>query len=240
MRAPLSVVVPAWQEGERIVAAVRTILAFAAAAPRPVEVLVCDDGSTDGTAARLANAALPQVRVLAAPHAGKGAAVRRGVLAASHDLVLVTDADLSVPLAELDRLEPALDHAPVVIGSKHVRGRRARWPWRRRLGSWLGRAVITTLVVRGFTDTQCGFKLLRRDAAQRLFALQRLDGFGFDFEVLFLARRLGIAVVEVPVEVAHRGDSSVRLRAYVQTLREVGELWLHRVRGRYPPAPPPV
>jgi dolichyl-phosphate beta-glucosyltransferase len=233
VKPPLSVVVPAWQERERIVATARAILAFAAAAPRAIELLVCDDGSTDGTADAVAAAALPHTRVLPAPHAGKGAAVRRGVLAASHERLLVTDADLSVPLAELDRLEPELEHAPVVIGSKHLPGARAAWPWRRRLGSALGRLVIAACVVRGFRDTQCGFKLLRRDAAQRLFALQRLDGFGYDFEVLYLARRLGLRVAEVPVAVVHRRDSRVRLGAYFGTLLEVGRFQVHRARGRY-------
>lgn len=239
MNGTLSVVVPAFREAARIVATVRTILAFAAARRLEVEVLVCDDGSDDGTAARLAEIALPHVTVLGAPHAGKGAAVRRGVMAARHELVLVTDADLSVPLEHFDSLAAQAGAAEVVIGSKYVPGRYADYPWPRRLGSALGRLVIGACVVRGLHDTQCGFKLFRRGAARALFAAQRLDGFGYDFEVLFLARRFRFAIVEVPVTVVHRRDSRVRLASYLGTLHEVARFLGHRVGGRYPRAPGP-
>jgi dolichyl-phosphate beta-glucosyltransferase len=238
--AGLSVVVPAYQEAERIVATAEAILAFARERGCDVEVLVCDDGSTDGTRERVDGAALPSVRVLTAPHAGKGAAVRRGVLAARREWILVTDADLSVPLAELDALAARSGAAPIVIGSKHVPGSRAAYPRLRRLGSALGRCVIAACVVRGFRDTQCGFKLFRRDVARALFSTQRLDGFGFDFEVLFLARRFGFPVAEVPVAVVHRHGGGVRLGSYLRTLGEVLRLLGHRLRGRYPKSPPVV
>ncbi len=237
MSRALSVVVPAFREAACIVDTARRILAFAAARSLEVEVLVCDDGSDDGTAATLLAAALPHVTVLPAPHAGKGAAVRRGVMAAHHGLVLVTDADLSVPLEHFDALAPHAGRAEVVIGSKYMPGQRAAYPWARRVGSLLGRLVVQACVVSGVHDTQCGFKLFRRDAARALFAAQRLDGFGHDFEVLFLARRFGFAIVEAPVTVVHRRDSRVRLGSYFRTLRDVGRFLGHRMRGRYPRAP---
>lgn len=234
MTTGLSVVVPAFQEAAGIVATAQQVLAFASRRGFEVEVLVADDGSTDGTGAALMAAALPGVRVLPGPHAGKGAAVRRAMLAATHPLVLVTDADLSVPLDELDRLLPFVEDADIVIGSKYVPGHRARYPLLRRLGSWLGRLVIRALVVPGLHDTQCGFKLFRREAARALFAAQRLDGFGYDFEVLFLARRFGFRVAEVPVAVHHRSGGTVRVSSYVRTLAEVLRLSWHRLRRRYP------
>jgi dolichyl-phosphate beta-glucosyltransferase len=207
----LSVVIPAYDEERRLPVTLRAVVAHLRNRGRPFEVVVADDGSRDGTT-RVAEAAGPDVRVLRLPHLGKGAAVRAGVLAANGELLLVTDADLSTPIAELDLLVAAIERCEVAIGSRNVAGARVTVPQRldRRL---MGRAfnlLVRVLLLPGLRDTQCGVKLFRRDAAVAVFRRCRSDGFAFDVEALALARRFGYRVAEVPVEWRNSPDSRVR------------------------------
>ena len=207
----ISVVIPAYNEERRLPLTLRTVVAHLRDRGLPFEVVVADDGSLDGTAG-FAGEAAPEVRVLRLPHRGKGAAVRAGVLAAGGDLLLVTDADLSTPIVELDRLVDALGRCEVAIGSRHVAGSRVEVRQRldRRV---MGRAfnlLVRALLLPGLRDTQCGVKLFRRDVAMAVFEPCRSEGFAFDVEVLSLARRLGYRVAEVPVEWRDSPDSRVR------------------------------
>jgi dolichyl-phosphate beta-glucosyltransferase len=235
----LSVVIPAYDEERRLPVTLRTVIAHLSVRGRPFEIVVADDGSRDDTA-HIASAAGAEARVLRLPHRGKGAAVRAGVLAASGDLLLVTDADLSTPIAELDLLVAALDRCDVAIGSRNVAGARVTVPQRldRRL---MGRAfnlLVRVLLLPGLRDTQCGVKLFRREAALAVFQRCRSDGFAFDVEVLALARRLGYRVAEVPVEWRNSPDSRVRPlldvpRMFLELLtirrrcRAERRLWVH-------------
>ncbi|HXM58437.1 MAG TPA: dolichyl-phosphate beta-glucosyltransferase [Candidatus Dormibacteraeota bacterium] len=207
----LSVVIPAYNEERRLPPTLHLVAAHLRERGRPFEVVVADDGSQDATAA-LAGQAGPEVRVLRLPHRGKGGAVKAGVLAAAGELVLVTDADLSTPIVELDRLVAALDRCEVAIGSRHVAGSivSVRQRLDRRV---MGRAfnlLVQALLLPGLRDTQCGVKLFRRDVALAVFERCRADGFAFDVEALSLARRLGYRVAEVPVEWRNSPDSRVR------------------------------
>lgn len=233
----LTVVVPAYNEARRLPQTLTRLTGYLRDHVHHAEVVVVDDGSTDETVAA-ASALGDAVTVVRQQHAGKGAAVRRGVLAASRDWILVMDADMAIPIEEVERLAGASGEAPIVIGSKRLGNADLRYPLLRRIGSRLGQLWIQLLVVRGFQDTQCGFKLFRRDAARQLFAAQRLDGFGFDFEVLFLARRYGIAVRELPVSCHHVAGGSVRIRAYARTFLEALAVVRNRLLGRYPRKPP--
>jgi dolichyl-phosphate beta-glucosyltransferase len=237
IRAPvlLSIVIPALNEAERLPATLATLLRFTAEHDLLAEIIVVDDGSTDATAAGARAALGERGRVVSHPaRRGKGAAVRTGVAAARGDWILVTDADLSIPIEEYAKLQAACAEAPIAIGSKRLGGGAVRYPFLRRLGSALGQFCIRLLVVRGFADTQCGFKLFRADVARALAAHQRLDGFGYDFELLFLARRAGLAVREVPVVCRHQSGSSVRVTAYLRTLGEALAVAFNRLRGAYP------
>ncbi len=197
----LSVVIPAYNEERRLPATLSTVIAHLRSRGRPFEVIVADDGSR-----------APEVQVLRLPHRGKGAAVRAGVLACHGDLVLVTDADLSTPIEELDRLLEALEGCAVAVGSRYVAG--ARVEVAQRLGRrLLGRAfnlLVRALVLPGVRDTQCGAKLFRRDVALAVFEGCRSDGFAFDVEVLALTRSLGHLLVEVPVAWRNSPESRVR------------------------------
>jgi dolichyl-phosphate beta-glucosyltransferase len=165
-----------------------------------------------------------------APRRGKGYAVRRGVMESAAELVLLCDADLSVPLGEFAKLRSAIDAgAEVAIGSRDVPG---AWldppqPWARRLGAALFKAVRRRLLLRGIADTQCGFKLFRGGVARELFAAARIDGWMFDCEILALAAARGLVVREMGVTWRDRADSRVRpLRDAPGVLRDL--LWIWR------------
>lgn len=224
-------VIPAYNEEHRLPATLSAVLAHLRDRGRPFEVVVADDGSSDATA-RIARAAGPEVRVLCLPHRGKGAAVRDGVLASCGGLVLVTDADLSTPIEEVDLLVAALERCEVAIGSRNVAGARVAVRQRldRRLMGRVFNLLVRALLLPGLHDTQCGVKLFRRDVAVAVFRRCRSDGFAFDVEALSLARQLGHRVAEVAVEWRNSPDS--RVRPLVDVPRMFCELLTIRRRCR--------
>ncbi len=233
----LSVVVPTYNEERMIGETLRRIDAYLSLKGLSWEVLVCSDGSRDRTdsVVRAFAEAHPskRVRLLAtSTNRGKGAAVRRGALEAAGERVLVTDTDLSAPIKECDKLAAALDAGfDVAIGSRALRspGCDVRQSWKRRLSGRIFNLFVRAICLRGFRDTQCGFKLFTRRAARELFGAQTLDGFSFDVEVLYLALRKGFRVKEVPVMWSQGPTSQVRLvRDSVGMLGE-----LVRIRRHY-------
>jgi glycosyltransferase involved in cell wall biosynthesis len=210
----LSVVIPAYNEAERIRATVEQVQRYASSKPFPVELMVVDDGSTDRTLEIVAQ--FPEVRVARNErNRGKGFTVRHGVLEARGQLILFSDADLSTPIEEADKLLAAIDsaRADAAIGSRALQ-RELIGVHQPLFREFAGRAF--NLLVRLFTglklrDTQCGFKLFRRDSTRRAFELQRAEGFGFDPELLFLIERQGGKVVEVPVRWNDNPATKVRL-----------------------------
>jgi dolichyl-phosphate beta-glucosyltransferase len=210
-----SVVIPAFNEVDRLPPYLEEVVGFFDGRGEPYEVIVVDDGSTDATvpAVRALAVRYPAVRVLQLGcNRGKGAAVRAGMLGATGQLRLFTDADGATPIAELKRLEPALTAgADVVIGSRAMADQavavRAH-PHRvvaGRIFNWL----VARLGLRGVADSQCGFKLFRATAAERLFRRLETPGFGFDVELLLRAQADGCRVEEVAVNWADRAGSKV-------------------------------
>ncbi len=209
----LSIVVPAYNEEQRIGATLGKIRSYADAQPFRVEIIVVDDGSTDATAEVVAG--FPEVRLLrVSPNRGKGHAVRHGVLNAAGKFALFTDADLSMPIEEADSLFAALEAsgADAAIGSKAMRRELIgiRQPILREYSGRCYNLLVRLFTGLRFHDTQCGFKLFRIDTTRRAFELQRVEGFGFDPELLFLISRLGGKIVEVPVHCNHYSGSKVR------------------------------
>ena len=211
----LSVVIPAFEEAARIGPTLERVRTYLAARPFESEVLVVVDGGRDGTLGLVRNLARawPALRVLDnGVNRGKGYSVRRGMLAARGRYLLFSDADLSTPIAEVERLVAALDAgADVAIGSRalvdsDVRVRQA-W-WRQSMGRVFNR-FVRLVAVPDLRDTQCGFKCFRRDAAQRIFARQRIARFSFDVELLWIARTLGYRVAELPVTWINHPSSRV-------------------------------
>ena len=235
----LSVVVPAFNESTRIFRTINDIRGELDRLGGDAELIVVDDGSADETAAIVAKVAQAdeRVKLVRAAHAGKGATVRRGMLEARGTWRFLADADLSMPISELQRfLDAAAQGGDVIIGSREVNGaRRVGEPWSRHVIGRVFNWAVKLVVLRGIDDTQCGFKLFTARAAQLLFPLQQLDGFGFDVEILFLARRAGLVVREIPITWAYGRESKVRIvsggRAFVDLL---AVRW-HQLRGVYPP-----
>lgn len=236
----LSVIVPAFDEAERLGASVARIVRWMDAQPYPTEAIVVLDGGRPGAAEAVATAAggRADVRLLDnTTNRGKGFSVRRGMLAARGAYALFVDADLSLPIEDAGRFLDALrDGADVAIASRaHPDSRIVGAPQRLRAG--LGR-VFNWLVQRaalpGIADSQCGFKAFRGDVARALFARQRIDRFGFDVEVLRIARARGCRIVELPVTCEYREGSSVRrVRDGLSMLRDLAAIRWRERRGDY-------
>ena len=229
----ISVVVPAYNERWRIPETLEKVRAYLDAGGEEYEVIVVDDGSTDGTAdfVRGMTAGWAQLSVVAlGGNRGKGAAVRAGMLRARGDLRLFSDADLSTPIEELPRLRERIGGAcQVAIASRALPGSTigVHQPGRREFMGRTYNRMVRVLVLPGLHDTQCGFKLFTAEAAVACFEPLRTVGFGFDAEVLVRARRRGWEVAEVAVEWNHRDDSRV------SALRDSGMVLLDLVRLRF-------
>ncbi len=232
----LSVVIPAWCEADRIGDTVRRVREALAAVDGGVEVVVVDDGSTDGTA-DAAKAAGADLVVVQPANAGKGAAVRAGVLASSGRTVAFTDADLAYSPDQLrgllDEVEAGWD---VVVGSRHHAGSSTVVPAGRlrRLGSDVVNWSTSLVLLGAYRDTQAGLKAFRSDVAREIFGRTRVDGFGFDVEVFVIAERNGLSVREVPVRVENRPGSTVKLaRDTVRLGRDLFRIRRWAREGRY-------
>jgi dolichyl-phosphate beta-glucosyltransferase len=199
----LSVVIPAYNEASRLGDTLERVLPYLERRGASFEVLVVDDGSSDATVEVANEFAHRGVWVLElARNRGKGAALRHGVVASSGAKVLLSDADLSTPIQEVERLEPWLERADLVLGSRAVEGSRIelRQPWYRE---WMGKVfnlLIRLLGFGNFKDTQCGFKLMAGEAARRIFPQLTIDRFAYDVELVWEAQQQGLRVVEVGVE----------------------------------------
>jgi glycosyltransferase involved in cell wall biosynthesis len=233
MFASLGIVLPAYNEEGRLGPALDELFAYlcspaSASLPDHVTVLVVDDGSTDGTAALVrarsefdatgngASASdCPTLRLLTVPHAGKGSAVRAGLLAAEGEVLVFADADMATPPDQLPKLVVALANADVALGSRiqpDGSDMRATQPPFRRLVGRLFRFAAQLWVTGPVRDTQCGFKGFRREAARDLFSLLRITSIVFDADLIFLARRRGYRIVIVPVIWADRRGSRMHAR----------------------------
>jgi dolichyl-phosphate beta-glucosyltransferase len=204
-RPALSIVVPCYNEELRLPSTIEKIERYLEGIDRPYELILVDDGSTDGTR-NVMNAAAERngrVRIEALPHnRGKGRALADGVAAARGAEILITDADLSTPIEELEKLQAVLDKgAGAAIASRALRGSRVEvsQPIYRVLMGKAFNLIVQLILLPGIWDTQCGFKLFRADVAKDAFGALTTDGFGYDPEVLYRAKKRGVRIAEVPV-----------------------------------------
>ena len=238
-KVALSVVVPMYNETARIRPCLERICAYCGKKGLAYELLVVDDGSVDESPALVEAFAKANPNVRLVPNGanrGKGYSVRHGMREARGDAVLFTDVDLSAPMEGLDAFLPLLKDFDVVIGSRDLVGSRirVRQPLVRRVLRKGFRWLYSLLLFSDIQDTQCGFKLFSAEAARRIFSRQTVDGFCFDVEILFLAKRLGLRVKEAPVEWSDSVDSRVNLwKVPPQMFRDLLRIKLNDWRGRY-------
>ena len=231
-RFSVAIVIPAFNESRRITATLDQLSAFLSSQPWNWEIRVVDDGSADDTCAVVEAAARRESRIVLQrePHRGKGGAVKAGLLASRTDFRFLCDADLSMPPAELPRfLPPVLPSFDIAIASREGRGaKRVGEPWRRHVVGRLFNYAIRWLVLPGIADTQCGFKMFTARSVDAVFPHVTLDGWAFDVEVLSIAKRLGLTIVEVPIEWHYRAES--RLSVLSDGWRMLNDLF--RIRNR--------
>lgn len=243
MPARLSIIIPAYNEADRIVPTLRKIRQFLRSENIDGEVIVVNDGSSDRTS-ELVREMIP---LFAPPdmlqllendgNRGKGYSVRHGVLESRGALVLFTDSDLSSPIEEYRKLESAMtgESAEIALGSRALKQSRVEvhQPWLRELSGRSFNLFVRVFAGLPFLDTQCGFKLFTRQAAEELFRRQTIDGFGFDVEILYIAQKLGYRIVEVPVVWRDSGETRVSLGGGARAFAEVLRVRIRDIGGKY-------
>ncbi len=238
----LSIIIPAYNEEKRLRGSLEEILEKAGDLFASVELIIVDDGSTDATAdiaEKFIGARNNSGRVIRIPeNRGKGYAVRRGMLEASGALALMTDADLSTPIEELERLALLMEEkqADMIIGSRGLFASdiRVHQPWYREYGGKAFNFFVRGITSLPYRDTQCGFKLFRTGTCRRVFEKQRIHRFAFDVEVLFIAERIGLKVVEEPVIWRHSEGSKVNmLPDSARTFFELIQIRWNNFKGLY-------
>lgn len=250
-RPALSVVIPAYNESKRLTGSLERIVDYLSRREEPFEILVVDDGSSDETAelaARFGEAAQDSAKrehpgrwtlqvMVNSRNRGKGYSVRRGMLEAQGIYALLTDADLSTPIEDLAKLEREVRRGAchIALGSRGLKTSQVEVP-QHGLRRWSGRTF--NLIMRAVTglplkDTQCGFKLFETDPCRKLFQAQQLDGFGFDVEILYLARKCGLRMAEVPVVWRNAEGSTVSFLSGLRAVWDVAVIRWHDWKGRY-------
>lgn len=233
----LSIIIPAYNEESRIGETVEQVIGYLSSRPYTWEILVADDGSTDATGRLVADLAAihHNLRLISLCHRGKGWAVKNAMLGAHGQYRLLCDADLSVPIEQVERfLPPQVGEVDIAIGSRETAGaRRIGEPFRRHFMGRVYNMLVRLLAVPGLADTQCGFKCFRCEIVPELFQRQTMDGFAFDVEALFLATRAGMTLREIPVDWYFRERSKVRTfrDSWFMTLDLLKIRWRHRGGG---------
>jgi dolichyl-phosphate beta-glucosyltransferase len=241
----LSIIIPAYNEERRLPANLARLDEFVRASDRDIEVLAVENGSTDCTAEVVAEhmRTMPYLRLLQVPKPGKGGAVRAGMLAATGDHLMFCDADFSMPISEIDKFTALLDvGVPIVIASRELAtSKRHHEPAERHVMGRVFNRFVQFFIVHGIDDTQCGFKAFQRPVARDLFGMQRIGGWGFDVEVLYLAKRRGYRVQQLAIDWYYDSDSRVRhLSATLSMVGEVMRIRLYDLIGAYRRRRPPV
>ncbi len=232
-----SVVIPAYNESKRIKYTLTRIVSYLEYKKHNYEIIVVDDGSTDNTSEIVRGFNNKKIRLIKNNrNMGKGFSVRHGMLAAKKDYILFSDADLSTPIEELEKFVPFIENYEVLIGSRNLKDSdiQIRQPFIR---SKLGRAfpfIVNLTLLKDIKDSQCGFKLFRKEVIKPIFEKQTINGFCFDVEILFIAKKLGLGIKEIPIVWANSSGSKVRTitDSYLM-FRDVLKIVYQNLKGYY-------
>ena len=237
----LSIIIPALNEGHRLPKTLDSIIGFLNRQAYDSEIVIIDNASTDETfqVATSFSDKYANLKVIREPQKGKGYAVRTGMLAASGEYRFMCDSDLSMPIEELPKFLPPLCKADVAIGSREAKGAvRINEPWQRHLLGRVFNILIKLLVLPGVSDTQCGFKVFRKNVVNEICAKQRVGGWAFDVELLLLTKRAGFTLKEIPINWYYITGSKVKpIRDSVRMLRELLVIRRNVTTGLYDEAP---
>ena len=234
----LSLIIPAYNEEQRIVHTLEICLSYLRRQSYSSEIIIVDDGSTDNTAILVENIAkeCENVRLLRLSHKGKGWAVKSGMLSGSGKYRFLADADLSMPIEYIDRFLPPINvDTDIAIGSREHHGaKRFNEPILRHIQGRVFNWAVRALAVRGIKDTQCGFKCFSEKAVNILFPLQISNGFGFDVEILFLAQKNCLTIKEIPIDWYHHEGSKVRpIIDSILMFRDILATRINHLKGKY-------
>lgn len=236
----LSVIIPAYNEEKRLPSTLESVHNFLSESEQSFEIIVVDDGSTDGTkeVVNVFAGTHCGVRLIThSPNQGKGYSVREGMLKAEGDFLLLDDADGASPIAEVVRLENAIKNgADIAIGSRAIAGDETvvkALSHRKHIGNTFN-IIVQSSLLPGIEDTQCGFKLFKGDVARELFLIARLNRYAFDVEILYLAKMKGYEIAEVPINWTNIEGSKINLVTDpMSMLLEIGKIYCGKVLGRY-------
>lgn len=233
----ISVIIPAYNEEKRLPKTLNRIYKYLSKTKADYEILVVDDGSKDRTIEAARKTKNDKTKIISyGRNKGKGYAVKTGMLKADGDYLLFSDADLSTPIEELDKFLKQMKHHDIVIGSRAVKGSdiKIKQPFYRVLLGKTFNLIVQILTIRGIHDTQCGFKLFRKEAAMKIFPKQRIERFGFDVEILFIAKKSGYRIKEMPVVWINDEESKVSpVKDAIRMFRELLTIRYNSLRGRY-------
>lgn len=239
VRTPaISLIIPAYNEEKRLPATLEKIMAFLQSEGAEAEILVVDDGSKDNTAqvAREFSIRYPSISLISNPHRGKGYAVKTGMLKGRGDMLLLVDADLSVPIDQVWKLIPSSNQEDyIAIGSREAPGaERLREPFYRHALGVIYNFLIRHLLSLPIRDTQCGFKCFHNRIAKKLFSLQTLNGWAFDAEILYVATRMGCRIIEVPITWQYDHDTRIKIVPdSFGMLADLFSIKWNELKGRY-------
>lgn len=234
----LALIIPAYNEASRIQDTLHNILNYLVHQSYSWEVIVVDDGSTDSTAdlVRSVSKVEPRIKLISTVHRGKGSAVGIGMLETNAEHRFLCDADLSMPIEQLDRfLPPKCSDYDIAIGSREIEGsKRIGEPVSRHIMGRIYNFLVRYLAVPGIADTQCGFKMIKGTVADKLFANQKIQGFAFDVELLFRAYKSKYKIMEIPIDWYHEPQSKVnRFKDSIVMAMDVIKVRWHHATGSY-------
>ena len=235
--AMISLVIPAYNEEKRIAHSIKKVLSYMKKKKYDFELIVVNDGSKDKTEEKAKSIKDKHVRLISySPNKGKGHAVKIGMLAAKGDLLLFLDADLSTPIEEIEKFIPLTKNYDVVIASRALKESQIKvhQPFYREIIGKVFNKMVQLLAVWGIKDTQCGFKMFTKKAANIIFKRQRIHGWAFDVELLFIAKKYRLKIKEMPVTWINEGDSRVSpIKSSIQMFIQIFKINLNNIRGYY-------